>query len=240
MAFVHHHDRTQLADDLQKRRFRGAGEECVPLPERLRKRQQVPVLLIDLPVVLLDLARPDRRVAEHADAQVLRHVPRFEVLAGQKLFLRVDVHPAAEIPVESLPVGMNRIGKVQRRLRQDRVAGHEPHDELRLSRRQPVEETPHRAGRKEGLSAARRHLDADVRDAAEVVAVARHPVPVRRVHRDALPLPESLPRRVDSACPVQRGEIVREIVEDAPLIALQFHRQNLRAPTAPRCRGESS
>ena len=139
MALVNHDHRIHLPDDLHERRFGRVCQQQLAVVEVFRERDEVPVLLVDLLVVLLRGIGADGCVAEHAHAQILHHVRRLEVLGIQQLFLRIDVHRPAEVAVQSLSVRMIRIRQIGNRLREDRVARDEPDDELRLARRKAVE-----------------------------------------------------------------------------------------------------
>ena len=217
MALVNHDHRIHLPDDLHERRFGRVCQQQLAVVEVFRERDEVPVLLVDLLVVLLRGIGADGCVAEHAHAQVLHHVRRLEVLGIQQLFLRIDVHRPAEVAVQPLPVRMIRIRQIGDRLREDRVARDEPYDELRLARRKTVEYRLYGRRGKERLAAARRHLYAHVRNAAQIVEVWSYPQ-THSFRRPVIP-----PRGVDPACPVERDKIGFDVVENITLVSLEFH-----------------
>ena len=86
--------------------------------------------------------------------------------------LGVDLHALAEIHVDFLTVGMGRAFQGFYRLRQNRVRGNKPHNRLCLGSGERVKDRANGVAGNKGLAAARRHLEAEVRNTGYHVLVS--------------------------------------------------------------------
>ena len=145
------------------------GDGAVGLAQHLCKRGKIAVLLIGFQDLFA--APTEGVVGQHHNRQLLRYGSGVEVLPVQKLLLGVDLHASAEIHVDFLTVGMGRVFQGFYRLRQNRVRGNKPHDRFCLSSGERVKDGANGVAGNKGLAAARRHLEAEVRNTGYHVLV---------------------------------------------------------------------
>ena len=169
VALVHDDKRVKLVDDLEQCGFIRFFNGAVGLTQHLCKLGKVAVLLIGFQDLLA--APTERIVGQHHNRQLLRYGGGVEVLTVQKLLLGVNLHTPAEIHVNLLTVGVGCVFQGFRRLRQNCVRRNKPHDRLCLGSGERVKDRANGVAGNKGLAAARRHLEAKVRDTGYNVLV---------------------------------------------------------------------
>ena len=170
VALVHDDKRVKLVDNLEQGGFVRFLNGAVGLAQHLCKRGKVAVFLIGFQDLLA--ATTERIVGQHHNRQLLRYGGGVEVLTVQKLLLGVNLYTPAEIHVNLLTVGVGCVFQGFRRLRQDRVRGNKPYDRLCLGSGERVKDRANGVAGNKGLAAARRHLEAKVRDTGYHVLVS--------------------------------------------------------------------
>ena len=170
VALVHDDKRVKLVDNLEQGGFVRFFNGAVGFAQHLCKLGKIAVLLIGFQDLLA--APTERIIGQHHNRQLLRYGGGVEVLTVQKLLLGVNLHTPAEIHVDFLTVGMGCVFQGFRRLRQDRVRGNKPYDLLCLGSGECVKDRANGVAGNKGLAAARRHLEAKVRDTGYHVLVS--------------------------------------------------------------------
>ena len=174
VAFVHNDNRFQMAKHLNQCRIRRIGQQHIFIFEILGKAEQIAVLLINLADILFLAVDAQRTVAHHADGQHLPNGIRRKILSVQQHFLCVDTDTTGELLIEPLTIRMINIRQILNGLRQDRIAGNQPDNKLRLAGRQSIENALDRCTGHKGLAAAGRHLHTDMRNAVNRVVIGRY------------------------------------------------------------------
>ncbi len=170
VALVHDDKRVKLVDNLEQGGFVRFFNGAVGLAQHLCKLGKVAVLLIGFQDLLA--APTERIVGQHHNRQLLRYGGGVEVLTVQKLLLGVDLQTPAEIHVDFLTVGVGCVFQGFRRLRQNRVRRNKPHNRLCLGSGECVKDRANGVAGNKGLAAARRHLEAKVRNTGYHVLVS--------------------------------------------------------------------
>jgi len=179
VPFVHHHQRTQQAEDIVEALphdhlvtaevifihrhaveiGHGFQHRLVPRPVvHLREKARVaPAVLEELSLVLGVF--PDRARLQHDEhhAQV-----RLGIFTGEGIVLPQQLDLAAARAFEALPVAALAIGKRLPRLAEDRIRRDHPQHEPRLLLGVEREQRFERRAAEERFAAARRHLHAEI------------------------------------------------------------------------------
>ena len=174
VAFVHNHNRLQMAQYLNQRRIRGICQKRFRVLEKFRKTIQIPVFLIDLAHVLLLAVNAQGAVAHDADRQHFPHRVRRKILPVQQHFLGVNAYAPGELLIQPLPVGMVHVREIPYRLGQDGITGHQPDHHLGLAGGQCIENSPDGGTGQKGLSAAGGHLHAHMGHFCNGIVVGRN------------------------------------------------------------------
>ena len=169
VALIHNDKRVKLIDNLEQGGFVRFFNGAVRLAQHLCKLGKVAVLLIGFQDLLA--ATTERIVGQHHNRQLLRYGGGVEVLTVQKLLLGVNLHTPAKIHIDFLAVGVGCVFQGFRRLRQNRVRRNKPHDRLCLGSGECVKDRANGVAGNKGLAAARRHLEAEVRNTGYNVLV---------------------------------------------------------------------
>ena len=220
VAFIDDDDRGELVDDLNQRGFIDAGNERIAIRIMGNELREVAVLLINLaPFLARD---PQRIVGQNEDGEILPHAGRGKRLPVQPLRTVVDLDARAEIEVDLLAIRVLRIAKVGDGLFQNRGGGNEPHDGFGIQCAYAVEDVLDGSTRQKRLSAARRHLEADMGHAGQHVVIWRQCI-VSQADGDTEFMPVFIVGCIQVFRAVQKGDIRIQFVKDALLIILEFH-----------------
>ena len=110
VAFVHDHNRLQMAQYLNQRRVRSVCQKRFRIFEKFCETIEISVFLIDLAHILLLAVNAQGAVAHNADRQHFPHRVRRKILPVQQHFLGVHADTPDKILIQSLPVRVIRIG----------------------------------------------------------------------------------------------------------------------------------
>ena len=171
MTLVHDHKGRKLIDDLQQGGFICVLHGVVGGAQRLGHRGETAVFLLCLQLLL---ASTEGVIGQHHDGKLLRHCGDVEILAAEKLFLGIDLHLPAESGVDFHSVGMIWVAERRQRLGQNGVRGNQPYHGFHFGIGQAVKNRLDGIAGQEGLSAACRDLQAEVRDAGQDVLIGFH------------------------------------------------------------------
>ena len=214
VTFIHDHQGGELVDDLKQgglvRLFNGEFR----FAQRLGEGLQVAVLLIGFQPLFAPA--PKGVIGQNHDGKLFCHGGGVKILPVEQLLLGVNLHPAAKIGIDLLAVVVGRIFQRLHRLGKDGVRGHQPHHRFRLGKGQGIKDGPDGVTGQKGLSAAGRHLEAEVGHSG-------HDVLILAQGGGALLLPEEA--KGDSIVPslIQKLQIAVQVRNDFLLICFQFH-----------------
>ena len=209
---------------LNQRRIRCIGQQRLRVLEILCKAEQIAVFLIDLANIFLPAVNAQRAIAHYADCQHFPHSVRRKILSVQQHFLGVHADTPGKILIQSLPVRVIRIGQRADGLRQDGIAGDQPHHHLRLSGGQGIKNPPNGSAGHKRLAAAGGHLHANMGRTFNRVIIGRYPA---EANGHILGKPVFPPRGKQIGSTVDAVQVCGEVTHDLLLIVVKFHHHDL-------------
>ncbi len=186
VALIYNHKWIEMIDNLEQRGFVRVFNGTVRLTQYPCKRGKIAVFLKCLSPLFF--AGAERIIGQHHDRKLLCNGRRVEILSVQKLLLGVDLHTAAKIHVDLLSIGVPGILQRLLCLSQNGIGRNQPHHSLCFGHRERLKNRANRIAGNQRLAAARRHFEAEVRNAGDHV-------PIQPQRWCALLLPEGSKRR---------------------------------------------